>query len=298
MNDNGHGRTAARLDELQVTLEKAGNYDEDALWYRVRYTQAVACLGEGSKGEAREAAVDLCGRLLDRLDNLNDWFKRGRTVAELRDFLNSVAPRSLVVLASALLEEVGGETPESALNQHSPPTVGSGTAISRLRQSVKEFLKSLLDTQRRDDLAARVFPSVDKRILKKQLLKFAEDPCDPKVSAEFHRLITPTAIVDYVLEKYGVLDFYTAYNLACYYARKDAWRDVKHYLHSALELGAEKVRDQALGDPALKAYLADKGNRAEFDKLAKAVIDDPESSTAGAVPPHDPEAAGRIAGSR
>jgi tetratricopeptide (TPR) repeat protein len=102
----GNGRQAAlgRLEGLRAELEGAGNAARDPLWYRVRYMQAVAQITTDAV-VAHAAAVDLCARLVSRLDQIEG--QRRRTAADEREraFLFGVQPMALVLLASALKQE-------------------------------------------------------------------------------------------------------------------------------------------------------------------------------------------------
>lgn len=293
MNGEGHERATIRLDELQATLEAASNYDEDALWYRVRYTQAVAWLGHEPKEKARKAAVDLCAKLLDRLANIDHLPRRKRSTMELRDFLRSVAPRSFIVLASALQEEGQRQRAKTDAKTQCAPLKA---ALTKLLAPLKALLKRLSSALLGEDRPPCIATSVNAEMLKKQLIAFADHPCDTNVSQEFHHQVTHPAIVAYVIAKYGTMDFYTAYNVACYYARIHEWSKVEQYLRTAVELGGEKVREQALRDPALKTYLADKENRARLDKLAEG-LEDPKPTPAGATPSKAPSTAAKSAAS-
>jgi hypothetical protein len=240
----GWERATVLLNELQETLEGAGNHERDALWYRVRYTQTVAWLGRKPK-EARQAAVDLCATLLVRLARIDHWYTSRRSTTELREFLRSIRPRSLNVLASALQED------------RRPP-------LEPGRPSASHELPTAVDIE----------------TLKQQLVAFANAPENPDVSRRFDQEVTHPVVVAYVIKAYGTLDVGTAYNLACYYARIERWAEVEQYLHSAVELGGILVAEQAQRDPALEHYLDNKGNRAKLDKLVEGLRDpDAPSST-------------------
>lgn len=287
MSGDGGERAATRLDGLQATLQAARKYEDDALWYRVRYTQAAARLGREPKQQARMAAVDLCAKLLDKLDEIDHWYTCRHATTELRDFLGGVAPRSLIVLASALLEEEPDEV-EPTPNSKSTDPKSPNRLVSRLLGWLRPLLERLADAGEGKDHPSSDATPVDPGVLKKQLMAFANKPCDTDVSKEFHSEITHPRIVAYVIAKYESMDFYTAYNLACYYARTHEWPKVKQYLSEAAELGGDPVIKQARRDPALKTYLADTGNRAEFDKLVEGLEDDRAPSVAAGAISKDP----------
>jgi tetratricopeptide (TPR) repeat protein len=275
---NGPERARSRLEELQRTLEATGEQEQEAMWYRVRYTQAVAGLGR-EPSEARRAAVDLCATLLDRLGEIDHRRTRRRSTKELRDFLRSVRPRTLVVLASALEEE--GRPPRAE-----PPT--ATTLLARLKalwEKLVRALQAVLGIELGESVAASagLAAPVDPNTLAAQLKAFAEKPDDPNVSDEFDLRVTHEAVVAHVITAYGSQEDATAYNLACYYARVRRWSDAEQSLHLAVELGGARLGEQALKDQALNTYLADAKRRSRLKKLIDG-LKDPEPTPADDAP--------------
>jgi tetratricopeptide (TPR) repeat protein len=114
LGDAGRESALKRLEGLRKELENPDERPQDPVWYRVRYTQAVLRItvepraGAGTKRkapEAREAAIDLCANLVSVLDALEGRRRRNRSDQASADFLRAVQPMSLILLASALLED-------------------------------------------------------------------------------------------------------------------------------------------------------------------------------------------------